>query len=1551
MNSNKVKYLASIVNRIIKETINSNVYEISLLFKKVLDVYVEGNVENDKILEAINKSLLINASDTDPSPAHPPFHLHAIIIDLGLFLPGDTLDLYINCFYLMNKRLHIKLMTLMFHKEEYWELHIDELLLAMFEYQNTDDFDLLLLRDKLLKKLLKFDGCVKILQCIANGSPNVVNSACQIFNNNFIRTDQTNYFKFPKAMSIKDLLLNINEYISITNVEYHIIQRNALTTPKAKVFHMVALYMANRCCVCRKIIWGFTAYASKRDVYHLNCIYDNKARLADDDVESFNRVYRKLLNQEEQYSDNEKLLIIDLLVLQYILLHRANEYPDLKQLLFDGISHFKGLEMSTKKLFFSDANNVYPLYHSFSKKHFDQARVPFHKMMSFFKDIIRKVIQQHILDLNVLFDYLSLKNDLISLDIPVFNTDSNLNDFLIKIIENSLKSSNNGCHQMAWWLIKHRCHPVAFKSDSSLFKRLLLPILDWYKSSSSDQFHTDYYDFMNQYRVLFPNTNLPLTISDKSSTLLTPTSVVYHLQTNESFDAKSFFKAVKNPKVPFIYQLDDHGKKQLGELLQMINKDAKLTLQLNAILFKYRINTSLTWITLMTKILDSEDALVLGQLVLLNFRVSNDVPFNRIKPILEWLSNNSRVDVEFQVIYLKIFATLLGCSTETQNLVFTPNKPRKTPLIPFDFGSQYIRKFIKQQPLLSVECFLLATKIVQVYYNVDQCPQFIKSILNQAWHSLDYEELKQNYQYASSIAFLLKYCKDSSFLQDEPKTTQGWLLNLNKINYFLDVSLFAPSMEQTDYTTIMALCCNYIYKSMFHDDPLIRHAGSVMLQIKVACKEWNMRLINMDSIFVDLPLELLHKTIKSFCHICKHVPICLLTMTKLLDVLGRLSTSTVPITNELAYRNDLIELMCLHCVNDVQLSDPELIVIKYLMAIHLGFKQCKIQGLQLQIGPFQPVNSTNTVLMNIRMIIDRQVITTSRARTLQIESCLLVVQGAIKALKMVINTKQINDDIYPWLEAAHVGLYYNCKHMSEGLLIDLFVSLLDVCFMKYEMKEFILFLLQFMIEQIPTLLMTYLQRILTICFDSITRLSVNFKDNLGKRGFLFLAFVLQQQVIRDDFYSFLAKDNVMMDYIQIMYDVESKQRLLSSEIVMCLNWEELRIDFYNKLLIYGIDSLVDVGHHFQQFVKISQDIGQYTQPHAIELTRIIDDILKRSATIRIKDECAGYFLASIGGLIEEHGYLSILMLENLRFNLDSFLCSFDVVNEDVIEFFDILKSVDVDLFEFTMITIFKSTLKKNMQNRAYSSLCLKYLPELVEVLSINNSNLALEEIMEHSFNHAKNDFYLEIGFLVCSLQGANSFQISKLSRNRVLNIVIVLFYSGFKCNNWDLIQQITKQHLEISKMVLESTMQSGKGGSTYQSSSKQSVAIQLFLIFKLTSFMQRHVLTTDTHLVDNLLTFEYALWNGIYPILADIMQNDLVLKAGMDLFEFTTKCNARMNYVIANGLQDILESIDVGEYAQRYNKLKQSLEANGIMTPGNSAELWRQLDEEIKQLN
>ena len=48
------------------------------------------------------------------------------------------------------------------------------------------------------------------------------------------------------------------------------------------------------------------------------------------------------------------------------------------------------------------------------------------------------------------------------------------------------------------------------------------------------------------------------------------------------------------------------------------------------------------------------------------------------------------------------------------------------------------------------------------------------------------------------------------------------------------------------------------------------------------------------------------------------------------------------------------------------------------------------------------------------------------------------------------------------------------------------------------------------------------------------------------------------------------------------------------------------MEIVNRLLIYGID-LMDVEDHFYIFTKISQELKQYSQQHAMELTSILND--------------------------------------------------------------------------------------------------------------------------------------------------------------------------------------------------------------------------------------------------------------------------------------------------------------------------------------------------------
>eukprot|EP00835_Amoeboradix_gromovi_P000371 NODE_13_length_42895_cov_0.518413.p1 type:complete len:1522 gc:universal NODE_13_length_42895_cov_0.518413:31835-27270(-) len=1521
MNSNKIKYLSSIVNRIIKETIDSNIYEITVLFRKVLDVYMEGFIENDRIMEAIAKTLVIHIDDSDPSPAHPPFHLHSIILDLSLFLPGDLIGLYTKCFSLMNKRLHVKLMTVLHQKQEYWQFHVEELLTVMLIYQKSDDFDLLILRDRIVDKLLTYDGTLKLLQCMTNESDMVRSSACDLFISKVIQPESTHYFHFRKSILIDELLDNLNEYANVMNLEYHVIQRNALTTPRKQQFHLVAMYSACRCVICNTIIWGFTAYASLHGTYHLNCIYDDKSRSNITDLDSFDRVYSKLLNNKESYHDNERMLIIDLLVLQYILLHKSNELPECLVLLRKGIKDHGGLESSTKKLYFSDYNNVYPLYHAISRTYFEQSSVSVNKVMYFFKDIKRTVVQQHVIDLLIVSSFITVVDDIIPLEIPVFTTFDYLDELLINAIDKNIATNNPSTLTVGWWLIRNRCHFRAFKSDR-IFNQFLALLLNWFKNSTSNEYHDEFYHFIHKHRNLIPsNVELPPTpempLSPVSSqSVTTIQQVVYHLQTKTSFDCCKFLNAVQNPKIQFIYVLHDHGKRLLGEVLQAVNKDPELTAQLNIILFKYRVNTSTTWISLMTRILNSSHTLILGQLVLLNFRVADQVDFNRIQPVLEWLTA-SRNDLEFQIIYAKIFATLLGCSTE---LSTAPNssKSRKPALLSFNQLVGYIVKYFTNQETLLPDALCLLARIIAS--NSGNSSQLLHSILNHAWNHLDFDKLKSDYDYSKIIANLLAMDQSSIFLMDFPHNTKDWLCNLNKISYFMDAYIYI-----TDYTLIMTRCLLYCYKSIVHDDPVIRHAGRIILELK-----FNM-VTSLDNIFTVVAKSLLVPTCNALLHLMKSFKMKLFSVTKLLDI--------VSVEKNTSLTSLVIELLACTCIHpSTNLSDYEILMIRHSVSIHLGYLDSVIKDGAIKQGPLSIINCV-PILHSIVRILHSKCIVTSKLRLLQIDLCLLLIKAVNTCLVAYhstgINTSRVFQ-LKQWLTALYVGLYYNASECKD-LLPQLFDSLIDACDairnVDGENCEYILFVIQYMIEQQDELL-AGVHKLLNTLYSCMDRFKVNSKDHLAKQACILLCFVLQRDIMRSNLYTWLSEDSKLIDYIEIIASNKQRWELLNES----LNWEELRIDFYNRLLIYGIDSLVDVGEHFQSFIKVST-LSQYSQQHPLELTRIVDEILKKSSVRRINSTCAGYFLMSIGYLIKQHGYCSALLLENLRFNLDSFLCCFDDANANVIGFFDILKDVDIDLFEFTVTTIFKSKLNKNTQNRAYSKLLMKYLDELADTMSIS---VNIEETMENAFDSGHPHF-MEIGYLATRIKINNSsILLSRISTMRVLKAVIVLLYSGFKSHSFHFIRDISKQHLELCKMVLEA-FNSGESEGY-----KQELLKQLILLFKLTSFIQAHVLSSDSTIFDDILKFEYSLWYGTSTILKSSAES--VIVASLDLLEFVLKCNADVNSVLGNGLVGIMDKIEMTGKKQRYISLKEQYESIKLRTPGNSMKMYIELEQEIKRL-
>ena len=1508
MNSNNSKYLSSLINRIFKEIADINVLETSLLFKKVLDVYMEGNVENDKIVAAIKKSLLLNVKEEDPSPFNPTYGLHSTLIDIAYFLPGDLVKLFTGCFYLMNKRLHVKLMTFLFTKEQYWEDNADRMLAAMYSYSPDDDFDILIIRDKMLKKLLKYDGCLKTLQIIANGTSELVESASNTFYHSFIPKAASFYFSFPKSFPIKDLLNNINEHITFKNVEYHIIQFNALMTPQKQLYHLVALYLSNRCSTCNKIIWGFTAYASKNSICHLNCIYDPKSRLTDVDSDNFGRVYDKLLNKTVSYSDNETSLIIDLLVLQYILLVRSNEYTELQQRLYDGIEHFKGLDKSTKTLFFSSSLITYPLYHPFNRKYFDDGAVPLQKLSSFYSELKRKVIQQHVVDLLILHGYLKLKSDEIQLEIPVFGIDDAVDSLLCLAICNALKSSNQYANAVGWWLIQQRVHPICFEN----IKNKIVPsIKDWYKHTSHSLNDNDYFEFMNRYKLT----------SDvfKPHKQIDTTSMIYLLNSDKPFDAKLYFKPIKHPKVPFIFTLDDAGKKLLGDLLQFINRDPEVTFRLNQQLFQQRINVSLTWLTLMTRILLPKNALIVSELFLLHIRVEEHCALNRIKPIVDWISKH--YNSSFQVVYLKIFATLLGCSTDFSSMEFTPLKPRKTPILTIDMAIPSLNK-LKDGPITG-ESLILITKIAQVYVEVDPFPNFLKSILNHLWNHLEFKDIELNLEYCKCISFLIQNCQSSQFLQPPVE-----LKHIDHISYFMDYFCFIPPHEHVDYTLVVVFCLFYLHEGIFHKNVLIRQACKAILERKSILKEWGPVL---DPLFNKMSQQKCAKYTQSIATLSQIVQVRFFSLTRLLDVLGKASFdyfNNKTVNSE--YIISLFKLMCLECCN-ADCSDPEIVIIKYLIAVLLGFQQVKIKELQLLIGPYKPIVFTDTVLECMQWLLDRQTEITSKQRFLQIEISLLLINCASTHLKDIKNLL----DLKLWLNTIYICLYYNMSTIPMTHLEQLFQQLIDISkYSKDENKEYCMYILQYMIEYNDIFYQNHSESLLSIAYSCIHQLKVNFKDTLGKRGAIFLHFLLLQHT--SGFYTLLFKENELITYLQIIYDSESKEVKYEQE---SLPWDDLQLEFYNHVLLYGIDSLQDVQDHFSQFMRISKN--NYTQQHSQELVRIIDDILKKSSSVRVSDDCAGYFLESLSVFVEKHGYISTLILENLRFNLDSFLCSFNGCTANAIHFFDILQEKDQDLFEFTLITIYKSKLNKKVQNRAFSQDLLKYIDhiETVQMIPVH-----LEEVMENAFDDKD---YLIIGHLATVLQPQDTIQLNKFSTNRVFKAIIVLLYCGFKSHQFHYISLLSQCSMDIISIVT-----SLNANSTHQQSSKQSLLIQLFLIFKLTGFITQHCLTTDELLLQDLMRFEYAIWNGVADSIKELILNDVVLKSGIDLFEFTMKCNAKVNCLIADGLYTMINNkIDEkNDNFKKWTQFKQIYDSNSVNLPRSSLELFMRLEQEINQL-
>ena len=853
-------------------------------------------------------------------------------------------------------------------------------------------------------------------------------------------------------------------------------------------------------------------------------------------------------------------------------------------------------------------------------------------------------------------------------------------------------------------------------------------------------------------------------------------------------------------------------------------------------------------------------------------------------------------------------------STDVQQIKYKPQEPHKSPLIYIDKICHFLIKYFNNHTLHG-DSLLLIVKIVSVYYQSVECEALMNLILNLANTQLSANELLLNDEYCACIIFLINHCNSSNYLKASSELSkEEWQRCLSLTSLFIDYLLLNPTIESLNTQSIMGQCLYNLSVALTNSDASLRNTAHCTLAFMIHSKSF---VFNLNDVVLN------EEWMISYVSICKSFNLRLFNITRLLDVLGRLTNQST----HTPYTIALIELTVLHALQ-IELNDPEIVVLKYILAVFLGFEQCKIVGLQLQIGPYTKVMTTECCLNCIKMIVDRQ---SSPLKTLQIDTSHLILQGCLSALHY--NT-------YQWLEAIHVCLYYHLNDVPDVLITNVFTKLIHLQTTN-ENKELMLHIIECMIKESESLLMTWLDDVLELIYTTMDRFNINKSDNLAIKASLLLMVILQQPMIRNDFYSFLYADCKMIHYLLMIHQVQHLKRQLNVEILVnALHWEELRIDYYNRLLIYGIDSLMDVEDHFYIFIKISQELKQYSQQHAMELTRILNDILKKASTTRIDSKCAGYFLLSIGALIDKHGYFSISILENLRFNLDSFLCCFDIATDLTVDFFDVLKSVDVDLFEFTMITIYKSKLNKDMQTRAYSPKFMKYLPELQEHMMIN---MNLEEIMENAFD---NNDYLQSSKLLSLLEVTGQLLINKIDRSKVLKVVIILLYSGFECKSYHFITQITQQHLELSKVVLESAI----GQSTHQQSIRQSLLIQVFLIFKLTSFIQMNVLT-DGSLIDALTLFEYGLWNGIVPMLLDGMHGDLMIVAGLELYEYASRNHARCDSVIKSGLQVIFDKMDLRQYQQKYNLLKQQVEVNGVLLNKTPMMQWKELTMEVQQLH
>eukprot|EP00834_Sanchytrium_tribonematis_P000002 NODE_2_length_91304_cov_0.692462.p2 type:complete len:1587 gc:universal NODE_2_length_91304_cov_0.692462:16337-11577(-) len=1585
ISSNRNKYLASLINRIIKEISECNTYEVAVLFKKILEVYSEGNVQNEKITEVIQLILVMYNSENEPSPFHPPYEIHNYIIDIGYFIPGDTVELYLACFHIINKRLHLKLMTLLHEKEEFWKLHIDQFLVAILSYPVDEDFDILEMRENMLKKILQFDGGFKLLQSIANGSVNIIKNAAILFDTYYIQNRDTKYFEFGKSMSIKDLITNIDTVIKISNVDYHIIQENALVTHKNQSFYKVAMYASNRCSVCRKIIWGFTAYSSKRDLFHLNCIYNNSARMNDDDQESFGRIYDKLLDPNQDHHENESVLIVDLLVLQYILLHRSGEYPDLKYRLVKGIDLHKGLGTSTKKLFFSDINVIYPLYHVFSRKYFDQASVPATKMMGFYKDIARKVIQQHIIDLNILHGLFELQNDSISLHVPVFHVDSAYDILLLNCIEKLLSVKDKNCYSLAWWIIKLRVHPVAFKDDNTLFQRLFKVLTKWYSKLESDSeywhFMDKFHQFIMFYRPVYSDIvdteiqKLPQAVTkheglSRSSHL---SLIIYKLQTDQEFDAKYFFRAVKNPRIPFIFGLDEYGKKLLGELLQSINKDKKLVLKLNAMLFKYRINVSVTWLNLMTKLIDIEDAPILGQLVLLNFRVASDIPINRVKGILEWLKDAKvKDDKEFQIMYFKIFATLLGCSTETTKFLFQTSKLRRQPYISLEMGYQYIKSFLEIQTKVCGLALMLFTRMVEAYHHEEQFLEMTSKLMNLFWSNLDYDDLRCNYSFCRCIEYILRHVGiKTKFLNDSltVKNPIQFLKNINwKIQYYLNYYFYVVPVESIDFTFIICLCLQYIGKGLLHEDPIVRHAAKVFLESKIHFYEWH-RSKKLDTVFTNTPPKVHLPFLNAIVTIQEAYPVFqFFSITKLLDSLGKASfdyfneKESKSKEVQAKYINTLFRIVFNQLASGSTLSQPEMVVVKYLVTVHLGFSKVKIEGMGISIGTFSSANLSknqisfaDVVLKCCRKILDQQADINSDLRNLQIDLSNTMFQCFSKSL---FSLKEVGHLHFKnWLELIHFGIFYNYKSIDDHILKQIFVDLIKIANqdISLENKEFCLLLIQKLGEQDNNFYSNKYDEVVKMCGGFIKRLKENPKDNLGKRAAVALFSVLQCEKIKGNFYNYLSCDNEMISYLQIINDTEAREtRLVDADMSLntALDWDALRIQFFERLLFYGVDSLEDVKENFAHFLNICKDY-HISQQSAMTITRILDDIMKKTTNTIIKDSCAGYFLLSISVLLEKHGYLSTSVLDNLRFNLDSFLCNFKVADQNTVIFFDKIKDKDLDLFEFTMSTVFKSKLNKSMANRAFSPLFLKYLDDQLDFVG---TTLDFEEIIDNALGSGNSKDYLEIASIVSkiTMMQAPEFNVEKLSKSRILKAYIVMIFAGFSSNSFAITKKLLIEHQYLSDILIEGVKEPK---SNLQQTSRQTLVLQIFCLLKLNSFVSRYVLeTSDEHFNDTITKFDFAIWNALFQhIKLALVSNDasnLLHSSCLDFLEFLWRTFARVDSVILNGLLEILDQVNLSNpLNSKYTEFKRIYNTDSVITPKIPSELYKILETEITHLD